>query len=174
MSEKYVALTYIGKREEHQDNIVRGRGRVWNPGRSRRVSLSEYELYLAHADEFVLTTPLLLTSPASADLSSDEQVSALLLLVGNLELQAAKEVLAAAEARIDELGQRAERMTVDPENRQRFNERREKIAGAVSLMNDTNPHHFTDTGRPRVEVVREKSGLEDVSAAEIADAVASA
>lgn len=170
MSEKYVSITYIGRSEEKRDNILHIASRVWKRGGSRRVPLAEHEKYLAHPDEFQITTPLLLTSSVAEALSTDEQVSALLHLIGNLELHAAEDALAAAQARIAELNGHAETLSTEPEDRQRFIERRDKIKAAIAEMDDTDPVQYTDTGRPRVSVVAAKSGIEDVTAAEIAEA----
>ena len=168
MSEKYVALTYIGRAEEKRDNILHNTSRVWKRGGSRRVPLAEYEKYMAHPDEFALTTPYILLSPVSEEVSSDEQLSALLTIISNLDETAAREVIEAATVRLAEtqaLGK------ISIEDRSAFSERKRKIIETVAGMDDTDHALYTDSGRPRVAVVAQRSGLSGLTSAEIQDAL---
>jgi hypothetical protein len=170
MSEAYVAVQYIGCLPTKVDNIVHGSGLIWKGQfSSQRIRESEAYKYLRHSDEFRLLHPLFLESDYAASLSKDDQLNALQTICSNLELHAAEELMPVLQERIRDLREMSVRapQSTSPDDRQRFLDRRLKVADAIAKLDIDDPNDYTDTKKPRVSRVKEISGLNDVSAAEI-------
>jgi hypothetical protein len=167
----YLAVQYYGTLPILRDNIIHGSGRVWHGQYSSvRVPENEVHKYVdMHRDMFRLLHPLFLESPYAESLSKDDQIYAMLSIASNLELHAAEELLIACQARVRELAEERGHAQASPTDRIRFNERRQKIADAITAMDPSDQTQYTDLGKPRVSAVAKISKVTDVSSAEIVE-----
>lgn len=174
MTVKYVLVGYRGANPRYSDNVLNARGRVWNgPGSTVRIPENEaMAYYVNHPDVFYLVTPLFLQSPAAEAMSTDDQMCALLHIASVLEDHACEQLQVALAARRAELGapDLTPQLPASGEEASRFALRKEAVRSALDRLDPDpeNTRDWTDLGKPRLKRVKELSGIDDLTADEVA------